>query len=144
MGIAGICGRMEDVHNVRMSLGRILVVEDEPLIRMFVVDTLEIAGFQAEEAGTAAEALAKIASETPFFAAVIIDVGLPDRPGDSLCAELRSRWAELPIIIASGQDRAALAGRFKDDGYIGVLGKPYDSCMLLDALRQIGVNANPG
>ena len=137
-------GGMEDEQNDPMSLVRILVVEDEPLIRMFVVDTLEDAGFHVEEAGSAAEALAKVVSESPLFAAVIVDVGLPDRPGDLLAAELRTSWAELPIIIASGHDRTALVSRFKDDGHIGVLGKPYNSCMLIDALRQMGVNASSG
>src|SRR5271154_973166 len=108
---------MENEQNDLMSLVRILVVEDEPLIRMFVVDTLEDAGFLVEEAGSATEALAKVGSESPVFAAVIVDVGLPDRPGDSLAAELRTKWAELPIIIASGHDRTALLARFKDDGH---------------------------
>jgi DNA-binding response OmpR family regulator len=124
-----------------MSSGRILIVEDEPLIRMFVVDTLEDAGFHVEEAGSAAEALTKVASEIPLFAAVIVDVGLPDRPGDSLAAELRANWAELPIIIASGHDQSALAKRFKDVGHIVVLGKPYNSSMLINVLRQLGVDA---
>jgi DNA-binding response OmpR family regulator len=129
------------VQNTPMSSGRILVVEDEPLIRMFVVDTLEDAGFLVEEAGSATEALAKVGSESPVFAAVIVDVGLPDRPGDSLTAELRTKWAELPIIIASGQDRTTLLARFRDDGHVGVLGKPYNSAMLIDALRELGVTA---
>jgi DNA-binding response OmpR family regulator len=139
-----LAGLRENVQNSLMSSGRILVVEDEPLIRMFVVDTLEDAGFGVEEAGSATEALAKVGSESPLFAAVIVDVGLPDRPGDSLAAELRTKWADLPIIIASGQDKAALRARFKDDGRVGVLGKPYNSAMLKDALRELGVTAVSG
>jgi DNA-binding response OmpR family regulator len=127
-----------------MSKARILVVEDEPLIRMFVVDTLEDAGFQVEEAGRADEAAAKLAPEGPPFAAVIVDVGLPDRPGDLLAAELRSKWMDLPIIIASGHDKHALESRFRDDRHMGVLGKPYNSGMLLKALNHLGVNAGSG
>jgi DNA-binding response OmpR family regulator len=130
-----------DVQHTLMPGTRILVVEDEPLIRMFVVDTLEDAGFQVEEAGGAVEAMEKMASGNSSFAAVIIDVGLPDRPGDVLAGELRTQWAELPILIASGHDRNELARRFKDDGRIGVLGKPYKSGMLIEALLQVSVTA---
>jgi DNA-binding response OmpR family regulator len=127
-----------------MSKDRILVVEDEPLIRMFVVDSLEDAGFQVEEAGNASEAMAKTESENSIFAAVIVDIGLPDRPGDLLAADLRAKWAELPIIIASGHDRNELARRFNSDGRVGVLGKPYNSGMLMEALRKMGVEGTPG
>jgi DNA-binding response OmpR family regulator len=130
-----------NVQDRAMPPARILVVEDEPLIRMFLVDTLEDAGFQVEEAGGAGEALAKMGSDDPAFAAVIIDVGLPDRPGDVLAGELRTQWTELPILIASGHDRNELARRFKDDDRVGVLGKPYNSGMLLEALQQVGVKA---
>jgi DNA-binding response OmpR family regulator len=130
-----------NVQHTLMPPTRILVVEDEPLIRMFVVDTLEDAGFLVDEAGGAVEATTKMAADHSSFAAVIIDVGLPDRPGDVLAGEFRTQWAELPILIASGHDRNELARRFKDDGRIGVLGKPYNSGMLLEALHQVGVTA---
>lgn len=130
-----------NVQHTVMPGTRILVVEDEPLIRMFVVDTLEDAGFQVEEAGGAVEAMEKMASDNSSFAAVIIDVGLPDRPGDVLAGELRAQWAALPILIASGHDRNELARRFNNDGRIGVLGKPYNSGMLIEALHQVGVTA---
>jgi len=120
---------------------RILIVEDEPLIRMFVVDTLEDSGFQVTEADSAADALAKLGAEGSAFAAVIIDVGLPDRPGDGLADEAHAKWPDLPVVIASGRDRNELARRFSQDSRIAVLGKPYTSHMLLNALRDLGVTA---
>ncbi len=126
-----------------MLRGRILVVEDEPLIRMFILDTLEDAGFQAEEAGSAGAAMAKVDSENRPFAAVVIDVGLPDQPGDVLAANLRARWRDLPIIIATGHDRRELPPPLTHDEYIGVLTKPYSSGMLVDALQKLGVTPTP-
>jgi DNA-binding response OmpR family regulator len=123
-----------------MVATRILIVEDEPLIRMFVVDTLEDSGFQVAEADSAADAIAQLGGEEDF-AAVIIDVGLPDRPGDGLADEARAKWPELPVVIASGRDRNELARRFSQDSRITVLGKPYTSHMLLNALRDLGVTA---
>lgn len=123
---------------------RILVVEDEPLIRLFVADILEDAKFNVEEAANAAEALSQLSPNTPFDA-VIIDVGLPDKRGDVLADEIRAAWPELPIVIASGHDKNVLAQRFADDGRVRVLGKPYYGDMLLAALRAMGVaDARPG
>jgi len=123
-----------------MSQPRILIIEDEPLIRMFVVDSLEDSGFQVEEAENAAQALAKLAAGNASIDAIIIDVGLPDRPGDKLAGELRAQWTDLPIIIASGRDRHELARQFSHDDRVVVVGKPYTADMLLDALRDVGVS----
>jgi DNA-binding response OmpR family regulator len=84
--------------------------------------------------------MAELAAENGPVDAVIIDVGLPDRPGDALADELRTKWAELPIIIASGRDANEFAKRFGQDARMAVLGKPYSTEMLIDALRKVGVS----
>lgn len=119
---------------------RVLVVEDEPLIRLFVADILEDVGFTVAEAANAAEAVSHTAAgEGDPFVAVVIDVGLPDKRGDELARELRRAWPDLPIVIASGHDKNVLAQNFAGDGKVRVLGKPYYGEMLLDALRAMGV-----
>ena len=123
---------------------RILVVEDEPLIRLFVADILADAGFQVEEAANAAEASVQMESKTLSFDAVIIDVGLPDKRGDVLADELRGQWTELPIVIATGHDKNVVAQRFAGDGRVRVLGKPYYGDMLLAALGAMGVREAAG
>jgi DNA-binding response OmpR family regulator len=122
-----------------MSQVRVLVVEDEPLIRLFVADILEDAGFTVEEAAHAAEAVSHMGAGGDPFVAVVIDVGLPDKRGDELARELRAGWPDLPIVIASGHDKNVLAQNFAGDGKVRVLGKPYYGDMLLDALRAMGV-----
>jgi DNA-binding response OmpR family regulator len=122
-----------------MAMARILIVEDEPLIRLFVVDSLEEFGFEVVEAENAAEAVTRLADEAGAVGAAIIDVGLPDRPGDALAEELRTKWPDLPIVIASGRDTNEFAMRFNQDSRISVLGKPYTTDMLLGALSKIGV-----
>ena len=125
-----------------MSPVRILVVEDEPLIRLFVVDTLEDAGFKVEEAANAVEAARRLA-ESPSFNAVIIDVGLPDKRGDVFAEELRETRKELPIVIATGHDKSVLAQKFCHDAHVQVLGKPFYGDMLLAALGAMGVTVGP-
>lgn len=119
---------------------RVLIVEDEMLVRMFAVDALEDVGFQVLQAGDASEATTALAS-APDVRAVIVDMGLPDRSGDQLAAELRVQRQNLPILIASGRSERELKDRFGADGRIGVLVKPYTAAMLVGALASLGVAA---
>lgn len=117
----------------------ILIVEDEVLVRMFAVDALEDEGFKVVECATAAEALAKLQSQGLPPAAAIIDLGLPDRPGDQLAVDMRALSATLPILIASGRSERELKERFDIGGPVGIIVKPYTAPILLDALEKIGV-----
>jgi CheY-like chemotaxis protein len=116
----------------------ILVVEDQVLVRMLTVDALRDLGFRVEEAGTAREALGKVGALVGRIDAAVIDLGLPDRPGDALAADLRARFASLPIVIASGY-RDGLRHGLGDDALVGFLDKPYDSAQLAALLSRLGV-----
>ena len=117
----------------------LLIVEDEMLVRMFAVDALEDEGFKVEESATAAEAMAKLQALGSQLAAVIIDLGLPDRPGDQLANEIRAIHADLPLLIASGRSERELKERFDLDGRVTIVVKPFTGPMLLEALEKIGV-----
>jgi DNA-binding response OmpR family regulator len=119
---------------------RVLIVEDEMLVRMFAVDALEDAGFQVLQAGDAADAMKALAGADDVQA-VIVDMGLPDRSGDQLAAEMRAQRQDLPILIASGRSERELKDRFASDSRVGVLVKPYTATMLVGALNSLGVKA---
>lgn len=119
---------------------RILLVEDEILVRMFAVDALEDAGYSVDQAGTAAEALQMLGRVQTVHAA-IVDLGLPDRSGDLLAADMRASHGELPILIASGRSERELKDRFSGDQRIAILVKPYTASMLVEALESLGVRA---
>lgn len=122
---------------------RILIVEDEVLVRMFAVDALEDEGFVVAEGANAAEALEKL-NGTFSLAAVIIDLGLPDRPGDQVAAHIRTLRPDLPILIASGRSERELKERFGGDSRFGIIGKPFTGPMLLEALEKLGVKPSRG
>lgn len=119
----------------------VLLVEDEPLVRMFATDALEDAGFRVEQASNAIEALSAIQALEGVVSAVVIDVGLPDRPGDEVAAEMRARLARLPILIASGRSEKELKMRFAVDGLVAIMSKPYTGPMLIATLGELGVAA---
>jgi two-component system, OmpR family, KDP operon response regulator KdpE len=81
----------------------ILLVEDDPLLRHAFRLLLEDAGYRVVEAGTAAEALDQAQSQKP--ALVLLDLGLPDRPGLEVAREITSDAG------MSGTRVVALTGR---------------------------------
>jgi DNA-binding response OmpR family regulator len=114
-----------------MSSGRVLVVEDEVLIRMLAIDMLLDLGREADEAGTAAEALELLRAPGADYALVLLDLGLPDQRGDDLVREIRQTHASLPLVVASGEDQVEVTARLQDFAPICFLGKPFD----LDGLK---------
>jgi signal transduction histidine kinase/CheY-like chemotaxis protein len=133
-----------DRHEPIQEEARVLVVDDEVLIRMLVVDTLEQGGWQAEEAGTFHEALAKIRGVGDKLAAAIIDVGLPDGPGDELVAAIRALRPTLPVILATGYASGDVRQRFTRDAFLQIVGKPFKPETLMAALARFGVRSHSG
>jgi DNA-binding response OmpR family regulator len=106
---------------------------------MLLADILEEGGFAVEIAGSAAEAMDKLRLASGGIAAAIVDIGLPDRNGDALLGDLRELYPTLRVIIATGRDTNELRARFKSDRNALVVGKPYASGDLMDALRALNV-----
>lgn len=108
---------------------------------MFAVDSLEEAGFRVEQAGTASEGLERLQQLKDEIDAIVIDLGLPDRPGDEVAGEMRALLASIPILIASGRSERELRERFSVDQRVAIMVKPYTGPMLIDALASLGVKA---
>ena len=116
---------------------KILVVEDDGMIRELAVELLSELGHTVEQAGTAAEAIDKV--KAGGLNAVMIDVGLPDQPGDVVVKSLRQNYPDLPVLIASGGSEAGLRQQFAGDGRIAVVSKPYMLDTLDRGLTALGV-----
>ena len=120
---------------------RILVVEDEPLIRMLAVDMLDILGFAVTEAATGREALAISSDDLNAMAALMIDLGLPDQPGEEVVRQLLEKRPDLPVIVTTGADTSQALSRIGDAHVVMVLEKPYQ---LKDLERTVAPLAIPG
>lgn len=121
----------------------ILVVEDEALVRTNLVDVLGDLGFRVLQAATAVEAIQKVRLSSIRIDTALIDLGLPDRKGDALAAELRAMYKHMPIVIASGNAEEAVRKRFAADSLVSFLAKPYSASQLEAALRALGIR-RPG
>lgn len=81
----------------------VLVVEDEPIMRMMAADMVEDAGFEAVEAADATEAVA-ILERRPDIRILFTDIGMPRGvDGMKLAAMVRDRWPPIEIIVTSGE-----------------------------------------
>jgi CheY-like chemotaxis protein len=103
---------------------RVLLVEDEEMVRLTTADALGELGFDVVKADTAQGALARL---DPPPDLLLTDLGLPDQDGTWLVSEVRRHLPGLPVIIASGQ-----ADPQKAD--VVWLAKPYDMPGLTAAL----------
>ena len=94
----------------------ILVIDDEPQIRRVVRNALEGEGVRVIEAAGGREGIDRAAAELPDL--IVLDLGLPDLAGASVCAELR-RWTSAPIVVLSARhsehEKVALLDAGADD-----------------------------
>jgi CheY-like chemotaxis protein len=115
---------------------RLLVVEDDALLRLSTVDMLIDLGHAVEEAGDGAAAMALVERIADFDAA-LVDVGLPGIRGEDLIAEIRRRRPRLGIIVTTGYTAAALRFDLASTGNIVFVGKPYDAAALRKAFATL-------
>jgi PAS domain S-box-containing protein len=137
---ATLSTKLRDIIDASRSPGRVLLVEDEPLIQMLAVEYLENMGLRVDTAGSAAEAMNKLQLVPGGVDAVILDLGLPDRRGDDLLREIRTVHGALPILLATGQGMANLREEFKNEKGIAFVTKPYSALDLRLGLRKLGIH----
>jgi DNA-binding response OmpR family regulator len=123
---------------------RVLLVEDEALVAMIAADSLNELGYDVIEVATARAALDHAHPDCAKFDFAVIDMGLPDRPGDHLISDLRKMRPDLPIIVASGYDESELRRRLKNFDKFAFLNKPYERTSLLAAIESLGLPELPG
>jgi CheY-like chemotaxis protein len=106
---------------------RILIVDDEPMVREVVVLYLRDGRHEVTEAEDAAQALEKFQSGT--FDVVLTDRSMPGMSGDELAVRIKQIAPRCPVVLLTGYQEAA-AGRSAVDF---VLPKPF----AIDALRDV-------
>lgn len=116
---------------------RILLVDDEPLIRMVAAEQLEELGYEVTEAGDASEAI-KIMQRDPSFSLLVTDVGLPNgMNGRQLAEAAREHSAELPVLFITGYAENAVLNHGHLDHGMQVLTKPFTSEALAQKVDEL-------
>lgn len=109
---------------------RILLCEDEQLIRMLLADTLSQHGHCVVEASSAKAALQH---DLDSVDVLITDLGLPDGSGVDLARAARIRRPDLPIIYATGHTDHGLTL----DAHSTAVIKPYGAGQLFEAMKRV-------
>ena len=124
---------------------KILVLEDEPSIRSFVVINLRRSGYEPIEAATGEEALEKL-KQNPDTLVALLDVMLPDIDGFEVCRRIRATGSKMGILMlsAKSQEMDKITGLMTGaDDYVTKPFSPAELLARVDALyRRIGGSEN--
>ena len=115
----------------------ILLVEDEPLIREIMAESLEDAGFEVIRASTGDEAISVIHDGRVNISALVTDFHMPgEADGADVAFCIRQKWPDMPVVIASGRPDIMKAS-WKDENGYRLLQKPYGPRQLIGMLQEL-------
>lgn len=113
---------------------RVLVVEDEPFVRLDTVEMLRAAGFDVMDAANADEAI-DVLERNPDIELIFTDIDMPgSMNGLTLAAAVRKRWPPVRIIATSGHFKVQAGDLPADARFIS---KPYQPAQITSAIRQL-------
>ncbi len=131
----------ESGEKIRGGKGKILVMDDEKMIRDVVGDMLGILGYEAEFAKDGAEAVElykKAEQSVRPFDAVIMDLTVPGgMGGKEAVRKLAEIDPEVKAIVSSGYSDDPVMADFRKYGFSNVVAKPYNIKELGDALYEV-------
>jgi CheY-like chemotaxis protein len=113
---------------------RVLVVDDEPLIRWSVAETLSGIGLDVEQASDAASALGIMTTGPLEFDVIVLDLRLPDMHDLSLLATMRQLQPDASIVLMTAFGTDEIIERAIELGAGSVLHKPFELGSLVDAV----------
>ena len=112
---------------------RILVVDDEEVVRELTVEILRRSGYEPHGVPSAGQAL-ELLDDEPFDL-VVSDVVMPEMTGVEFLHELRKRWLELPVVLMTGGSKEPeRTTKAVELGACSLIYKPFSSAELTDAV----------
>ena len=114
---------------------RILVIDDEDVIRDFLAEMFVTVGHEADVASTGPEGIAMF--EAGQYDVIFSDLGLPDMSGWDVAKAIRAKNAQVPIVLLSGWGIQLDDVRIKECGVDLVLSKPCQMDELISAVDEV-------
>lgn len=103
---------------------KVLIVEDDSQMSIYIQKMLEKWGYQVENAETGKEALAKAKNET--FDLILLDIFLPDIEGYQLIPPLKEQSPDVNIITMTGANSRELESKIRGMGILYYMIKPFE------------------
>jgi len=120
--------------------GKVLVVDDEEIVRMVCRDMVETLGLPVLTAVDGRDAVDIFSRHAEEIAVVILDLSMPNMDGMSAFQELVRIKPGVKVILSSGYDESDSIKRLSGQGLAGFIQKPYS----LNNLREVLENAGRG
>lgn len=113
---------------------KLLLVDDEKIIRDSVGQSLMLAGFEVDTFASAAEVLPQLQAD--FDGLLITDIRMPEMDGLELMEQVHKLDADFPVILISGHADVALAVNAIRDGAYDLLEKPFATTALIESVKR--------
>lgn len=120
-----------------MNTHQILIVEDDFNLSETLAEQVGSGGYQATAVATLAAARDALADPVRSFDLLLLDVGLPDGDGRTLCADLRRSGQTLPVIILSAHVNEDDVVQGLEDGADAYMRKPFHTAELMARLSRL-------
>ncbi len=139
-------GRLPDDEEVRVDVGRtgsarILLMDDEQVIREIATGILEFKGYEVESCADGREAVErsrKARERNAPFAAIILDLTVPGGMGGKESAELiREIDPDALLIVSSGYSNDPVVANYDQYGFSGAIAKPFNAATLVRELERV-------
>ena len=131
--------RSEQLH----TSGKILVIDDEEIVRNLAKAVLEHYGYSVLLAEDGAKGLAQFALSPNEFVMVLLDFAMPGLSSEETLQRLRTIRPELKVLLFSGYSEDALRP-FEDKGLAGFLQKPFTAHALAEKVKTVINASQPG
>ncbi len=136
-----VCHDHEAVGGIKPGKGRILVMDDEPLIRNIGKEILSALGYEVDvtkDGKEAVEAYTKAQNKGKPFDLVIMDLTVPGgMGGKEAAAKLHEFDPDAKVIVSSGYSVDPIMSEYEKYGFSGVINKPYNANQLSEAISKI-------
>jgi PAS domain S-box-containing protein len=121
----------------RAGGGRVLVVDDEPIVRKIATTSLEKYGYTVVTAENGREGVERFRDLHSQLKVVILDMTMPVMSGEEALQQMRAINPDVPVILSSGHNEAEAIRRFSGKGLAGFLQKPYTAAALAEKVSGI-------
>src|SRR5262245_50832249 len=116
---------------------RILVVDDEEMVRMAIKAILRFGGYDVAEAEHGGEAVEKFRGASPAFDLVVLDMHMPQMDGHSALLRIREIEPNARIVLLSGALHDPASEGVTEQEGVAFLHKPFENDELLGLVREM-------
>src|SRR5690606_11417523 len=118
------------------SARRVLLIDDEKIVRQTVRRLMESLGYEVDEACDGLEGVERFQAESGCYDIVVLDMVMPRLSGEDAFLRLRELRSDIPIVLCSGFSLDESVARLRGLGLTGHLTKPFRRKQLSEVLRQ--------